>query len=329
VLTNRFATPFYASREQPNDGLIAALITLVTPAGVEESETVATKLGLGLLRIAESGHITSDSVLLNHMGLVVNSTTGEDRQQAAELALSAAKRLANKAAVLTWERIVAGEKDEPRTAAERVRQTEFDLKEFPFSFTGEPDSVMAATMTRAGLRIEQALLLEDLHRDREAEMLARQILCDTTFPSSAVAEDAWIVEDATRPWELHCLLGNCAARQHHLPELEHHFCEALDLLWRFVNFWDLHSALLQVAHATRNIDPSCAEAAVDLNCELMRFCRDHLSELIALEWKAEFGFAEHSDLGRARELLNKLTISEKDRKAHLRTLGRYKWRGGS
>lgn len=304
-----------------DDALIAALIDLIVPSGVSESSGVVQHLCSALVRMAESNEIKDDGTLLKRLGQAVAWSEKATRVRAARLAVECARRLKNDLAIRSFERTALGE-DESQRPDTQLRRVEQDLQEFPFDFKSDPEPEEAARMTRADLRIEAASLLMELRRFAEAGTLVRQILDDTRFPESSVAEDAWNVGDAHAPWKLHAILGRLAAREGKTGEMESEFCKAIDVLWREFEFWDLVTALRHVASAASRWDRRTAEAAMTLSVRVARYSMDQLSELVAIEWKIEYGFGSPTDLKRAETLLNNMKLTQENRKRHIQTLNR-------
>ena len=244
------------------------------------------------------------------------------------MALECAVRLGDKEAIRVYTRRAAGEEDPPATPEARLRRLERDLKEFAYSLENEPDPALASQTIRAELRIEMASLLCELDRYAEAEVLAREVLADTWFPESGVCETARIVDDAATVWELHSILGCVEANAGKTGEMESHFCATIDGFWRELQFSKLGTAFLQMMSPVKRADRECARAAVELAIEIAAFTRDRLTELVAIEWKAEFGFGTRPDTERAEKLLDTIGFDAEERNYHLELIRRMRKRIG-
>jgi hypothetical protein len=182
--------------------------------------------------------------------------------------------------VRSFRRLSAGD-DEGDSVEDELRRVEHDLRDFPFAVDSDPNPALARRSIMTDLRIRKADLLLHAGRGAEAEALATRILSDTRFPSSGVSEDAWIVTDGVAPWKLHTILAIAAAERGDDDTAEADFCEALDLLWRELEFWDLDEALRWVAHASRRRSRECRAAALEFAGRLARFPREPCSKLQA------------------------------------------------
>jgi hypothetical protein len=273
-----------------DDALAEALVGLLTPSGVAESEGVVRRLCHELLRLAESNRIGGDDVLLRRLGVVVGWSESEPdiRRRAAELAVATTLRLQREPAVRSFRRLLAGDDDDASVEGE-LRRVERDLRDFPFAVDSDPNPTLARWSIMTDLRIRKADLLLHAGRRAEAEALAARILSDTRFPSSGVSEDAWIVTDGYAPWKLYAILAVAAAERGDDDTAEAHLCEALDLLWRELEFWDLDEALRWVAYASRRRGRECGAAALEFAVRVARFSREPYSELHALERKLDYG----------------------------------------
>jgi SIR2-like protein len=311
-----------------DDSLAAALINLLVPAGVPEAGGVLQVLCEGVLRAAESGRIKDDAICLKRLRDAANWAEGDAKTRAEELALECAVRIGDKESIRVYTRRAAGEEDPPTTPEARLLRLERDLKEFAYSLKSEPDPALAAQTIRAELRIEMASLLCELDRYAEAEALAREVFADTWFPESGVCERARIVDDAATISELHSILGCIEANAGKTGEMESHFCAAVDGFWRELQFSKLGTAFLQMIAPVRRCDRECARAVVELAIATAAFSRDRLTELVAIEWKAEFGFGSRPDTKRAEMLLDTIGFDTEERNYHLDLIRRMRRRIG-
>jgi hypothetical protein len=315
-------------QDESDDSLAVALINLLVPAGLPESDGVLRHLCEGVLLSVESGRIKDDAMRLSRLRDVANWAEGDSKARAIQLAMECASRLGDRTVMRTYARKASGEDDQPQDPEARLRRLQRDLEEFNYRLEDEPDPALAVQTIRAEVRIEMASLLCQMNRFPEAGALAREVLNDTWFPESGVCERARIVDDAYTVWELHSILGCVAADSGNITELESHFCTAIEVLWRELQFAELGTALLQMVSPVKRSDRECARAAAELAIGVATFSRDRLSELSAIEWKAQFGFGTTPDIDRAEELLDTIGFDPEERNQHLELIRRMKrWIG--
>jgi hypothetical protein len=311
-----------------DDALAAALIGLVTPSGVPEAAGVVGALCTVILRNAEAGGM-GDEPRLERLGLVTAwSSDPTERARAAQLAVESARRLGRDAAVLAFSRLLDGEQDRADPAS-RLERVERDLVEFRFALDEEPDAALAERSIRTDLLTSKASLLMNLRRTREAEELARAVLEKTTFPSSGIDPDAWIVADGYQRWKLHSILATAAALRGADDTAETEHRNAIAVLWDELQFWELSDALGHVAADAARRDRECLEAATALDVAVARFARDPLSELHALERKLDYGVGTGADADAATALLENVRIDDDGVQRHHETLERLRRRARS
>jgi hypothetical protein len=156
----------------------------------------------------------------------------------------------------------------------------------------------------------------DVGRVAEAEALASRILDDTVFPESGVSEEAWTVDDGRSRWRLHAILGDAAWRRRDVAAADAAFVEALDVLWRELDFWNLGTLLTNIAKRVHTRNRGCAGGAMDLCARLSRYSGDDYGEVHSLEWKLHFGLGSVADRRRARELLDRMHLDPADLARH-------------
>lgn len=303
--------------------LAEALISVSAPSGVMDEIGLEQQLAMHLLQYAEGAAAIDDHRRLRY--LRTGSAHASDRaarQRAIEGALKLARRMGNEAAVRDIEAERAGEYEDANDSRVRLRTLDREIAEFPFSIESETNPERARRSLLTDLRIEKAARLAELRRTQDAKALAEQILADTSFPTSGVSEDAWIVTDAAARWQLHDILGTIAAEGGDLAGAERHYCAAIDLLWNERELWDLGQALLQTAGAVRRHDADTARVAMALAREIAKVAHDKSSELQALEWTLEFGLGTPDDVHDAKSLLAQMHIDDADRASHVEILER-------
>jgi hypothetical protein len=306
---------------EPDAGLALALLMSLIPAGVPDESRVVQHLCRALLQIATSGALEGDERVISILSPLCGISDGDPpmRREAAHLAAEAAARLGKDRIELAFRRIERGEDEDSSKLAE-LRRVERELSEPMPLLDHEPEPELASVSLRTGLRIEKVQLLADLGRDAEAEELARQILGDTVFPASASSDHAWLTSDATDPWKLHAFLGWVGATRGDRAQVLSELGEAIGLLWREADFWNLETALERVVSVadSPSRDPDCVAAALGLRLAIARLNRDLHAELYALQWALEFGIASRADVERGLQLCEELRIDPNEME-HLRS----------
>lgn len=310
---------------EADHSLIGAILSLLVPMGVPESDGLVSDLCLELITMGKEGILPAERKSVAILGQVPGwlSTDNERKREAAEIVVQLAKQIGWTAAAESHQRTLAKNSDS-RQPKDRIREIDLELSEPVVLIDSEPDPENAKRSLRTSLLIEKAQLLEERGLKEEAEKLAYEILANTKFPESGISPDCWIVDDGHQAAPLLQLLGMCEFERGEFDSADKHLAGAIDLLWRERSLWEIGTALTQVAHLVRKADRRAAQLAMDAAIAVARFERDKLSELVAIEWMLEFGLGGAGSVKAAFEILYELSIEKSELEEHQKILQRFK-----
>lgn len=327
IRTRELVTKFAETMSTcPNVALNSAFTGVADPIGVSERLGIREALLSALLEEVRFGRGGSNTDKLKHLLKVArNSEDMATRVGAIEMG----KKIASESGQYAWVRQFKHLQSmslESEDVESELNDIEFDLREDFFPHLDQlpaPDRAKQSLTTHSLIR--KANILLEMEEFDEAEVLARRLLKNLSFPKSGVCKEAWMFEDGKAEGKLHRIVAEVCQERGNVQEAEKELCLSLDIFWRELAFFELDFTLDSIRRLALLEDSECAEMALSLSTRIARVTGNIYMELENLINKLEVGFGNRQDLARAKSLFSQVEhrLGKDNHKEFAETLKRF------